>query len=90
VVIQVRWDRGGTERTDCTCLYGHWNENRELSTGFIVNWGTISPANEVGFISDRMSYGTLKSHWSETVSLNFHASRRIKLMMKWMVSIRNQ
>jgi hypothetical protein len=35
--IQVRWDRGGTERADCTYLYGNWNENHELGTGFIVH-----------------------------------------------------
>jgi hypothetical protein len=35
VGVQVRWEKGGTERAeDYTLFYGHGNEDHQLGTGF--------------------------------------------------------
>jgi hypothetical protein len=77
-VQEVRWDRGDTQPADYTCSYGNWHENHELWTGFIVHQGTISAPNKIEFISDRISYGTLRGRWCDIIFLNLHAPKKDK------------
>jgi hypothetical protein len=47
--------------------------NHHLRTGFLVHKEVISAVKRVQFISDRMSYITLRGHWCDIVVLNVHA-----------------
>jgi hypothetical protein len=61
---EFRWEKGGTERAeDCTFFYGQRNGNRHLGTGFFVHKRILSAVRRVEFISDRMSYITLRCRW---------------------------
>jgi hypothetical protein len=79
-VQEVMWDGGGTKSADeYTFLYGKGNENYELGTGFFVHKRTISAANRVEFVSDRISYLILRSRWCDIIVLNVHASTEDKI-----------
>jgi exonuclease III len=72
-VQEVRWEKGGTERTeDYTFFYGEGNEGYHLGTGYFVHKRIISAIKRPEFVSDRMSYIILRGHWCNTIVLNVH------------------
>jgi hypothetical protein len=70
-VQEVRWEKGGTERAEgYTFLYGQGNGDHQLGTGFFVHKRIVSAFRRVEFISDRMSYITLRGRWCNVIVLN--------------------
>jgi hypothetical protein len=57
------------------------NENHELGIGFHVHKKITSAIKRVEFVSDRMSYITLRGCWCDIVVLNVQAHQRIKFMI---------
>jgi hypothetical protein len=67
--LEVRWEGGSTKPAgEYTFVYGKWDENNELGTGFFV-----SAVKKVEFLSDRMSCIILRDHWCHIIVLNIHA-----------------
>jgi hypothetical protein len=57
----VRWVQGGSQAADdYTSLYGNGNANHHSRSFFFVHKAIRLAAKRVEFISDRMSYITLK------------------------------
>jgi hypothetical protein len=60
-VQEVRWDKGGTKPAgDYTFFYGNGNADHHLGTAFSVHKRIVSVLKRVEFVSDRMSYITLR------------------------------
>jgi hypothetical protein len=73
-VQEVRWDKCGNESAgDYTFFYGNENADHHLGSGFFVHKRIISAAKRVEFVSDRMSYITLRGRWCDIIVLNVHA-----------------
>jgi hypothetical protein len=65
--------REGISNSRQTFFYGKGNINHHLRAGFFVHNGIISEVKRVEFVSDRISYITLKGHWCDTIVLIVHA-----------------
>jgi hypothetical protein len=70
-VQEVRWEGEVYQISDnYTFFYGKGNINYHLGSGFFVH-NRINPAiKRVEFVSDRMSYMTLKGSWCDIIIRN--------------------
>jgi hypothetical protein len=72
-VQEVGWEKGGTEwAKDYTFFYGQRNGDHQLGTGFFVHKRIISVVKTAEFISDWLSYITLRGRWCYITVLNVH------------------
>jgi hypothetical protein len=76
-VQEVRWDWGATEPAgEFTFFYGKVNGTHELGTRSYVHKRIISAVKRVEFLSDRMSYITLRGRWCDISVPSVHAPPR--------------
>jgi hypothetical protein len=75
VGVQVRWDKGVTEREEYyTFFYGAGNDH-QLGTGFFVHKRIISVVRRIEFVSDRISYIILRGRGCNIIVLNVHTPK---------------
>jgi hypothetical protein len=76
--MRRRWHRT-SRRIYPTVFYGKGNENHEFGTGFFVHKKIITAAKMLEFVSDRMSYITLRGRCCDIIVLNVHAPTEDKI-----------
>jgi hypothetical protein len=75
-VQEVRWEGEGYQTADnYTFFYGKGNVNHQIGIEFFVHNKIISAVKRVEFVSDKMSYMTLRGRWCYIIVLNVHANR---------------
>ena len=72
-VQEVSGEKAGTVREgDYIFFYGQGNENHQFGTGFLVHHRILSAGKRVEFVSDRVSYISLRGRWCNIIVLNVH------------------
>jgi hypothetical protein len=73
-VKEVRWVECGSQpEDDYIFSNGNKSDSNHLGQAFIVDKGITSTVKRKEFISDRMSYITLRGRWFDIIDLNVHA-----------------
>jgi len=62
--------RGTVRAGGYNFFYRKGNENHQLGTGLILHHRIVSAVKRVEFVSDRMLYIVMRSHWFNIIVLN--------------------
>jgi hypothetical protein len=83
-VQDVRWVKSNNQPADdYTYSSINGNDNHRLGTGAFIHKGIMSAVKRVEFISDRMSYITLRGSWCDIIVLNEDKSDATKDSFCW-------
>jgi hypothetical protein len=78
-LVKVREGSDTAPAGEHTFFYGNRNENYELGTRFFVHKKFKPAVKRLEFVSDRMSYILLRSHWFHIIVLNVHVPTEDKI-----------
>jgi exonuclease III len=67
-VQETRWNKSGSQPADdYTFFHGNGNSNHHSGSGILLQKSIIAAVERVEFISDSMSYITLRGRWCDIV-----------------------